>query len=417
MRATTDVRLGPVGRVRLSWNQIGAPWRWAVTLYVGYQALFLFWCAWVSSVFPKFVEEARTPVWPPSSSLGVWLERVVLLPQLRYDAIWYVGIAEQGYAYREGSTTFHPLLPLLGGVLGRLLGGHYLLGVWLVAQICCVGMLVLLYRLVLLDHDEGTAQRATLFLIGGPVGFTFLLPYTESLLLLSVLGALYAARTGRWLVAGLAGAAAALTKQPGALVILPLLWELWSNHRGALRNGQLRALLRPALGVALVPLGLLCWLVYRASIGDVRLDPTDPVAFLTGVLVSPDYREIHRHTFGPPWQSVLDAVIHFRATPTFYVLLHLFLGLIAAVLILYAALRTRASYAIFSLMMMVLSFTVIYQMWPLLSILRRLTAIFPLWIQLGAWGRSRVVTLIVLLINALLWALLAAAYVRNAYIL
>ena len=96
-------------------------------------------------------------------------------------------------------------------------------------------MLALLYRLVALDDDEATAQRTTLFLIGSPLGFSFLLPYTESLLLLSIVAALYAARRGRWWLAGAAGGAAALTKQLGVVVVLPLLWELWQQHRNAVR--------------------------------------------------------------------------------------------------------------------------------------------------------------------------------------
>jgi hypothetical protein len=118
-------------------------------------------------------------------------------------------VAEQGYSYRLGSTAFHPLYPLLIGGLGRMLGGNYLLAGWLVAQICCVAMLALLYTLVLLDYDQGVAQQTTLLLIGSPLGFIFLVPYAESLLLLCIVGAFYAARRGRWLLAGLAGASAA----------------------------------------------------------------------------------------------------------------------------------------------------------------------------------------------------------------
>ena len=57
---------------------------------------------------------------------------------------WNIGIAEYGYAYRIGSTAFHPLYPLLIGVLGRAFGGDYLLAGWLIAQVCCVAMLALL---------------------------------------------------------------------------------------------------------------------------------------------------------------------------------------------------------------------------------------------------------------------------------
>jgi len=212
MGVTTDI--GIDRSVAQTAQTSAMAWRWALRLYAGYCALFVIWNAWVSSVYPKWLEEASVVVWPPSASLWTWLERVLLLPLLRYDVIWYIGIAQHGYGHRPGDTAFHPLYPLLTGLLGRMFGGEYLLAAWLIAQVCCVTMLALLYRLVALDDDEATAQRTTLFLIGSPLGFSFLLPYTESLLLLSIVAALYAARCGRWWLAGAAGGAAALTSNP-----------------------------------------------------------------------------------------------------------------------------------------------------------------------------------------------------------
>src|SRR3954469_6316675 len=190
-------------------------WRWAITLFLGYRVLWTVWAAWVSSVYPQYQPEQALPIWPIAAPLGVWLERVILWPAARYDVFWNIGIAEQGYAYLPGSTAFHPLYPILIGIVGRLFGGDYLLAGWLIAQVCCVIMLALLYKLVLVDYDEGVARRTTLFLIGSPLGFALLIPYAESLLLLCIVGALYAARLRRWWLAGLLGAGAALTKQPG----------------------------------------------------------------------------------------------------------------------------------------------------------------------------------------------------------
>ena len=63
---------------------------------------------------------------------------MLLLPLLRYDVIWYIGIAQHGYGHRPGDTAFHPLYPLLTGLLGRMFGGKCLLAAWLIAQVCCV---------------------------------------------------------------------------------------------------------------------------------------------------------------------------------------------------------------------------------------------------------------------------------------
>src|SRR5690349_16948462 len=121
----------PLFRVRALWLALDPSWRWALKLYLGYRALFSLWTAWVSARFPYYAQEAATSSWPGGAPLDMWLRRVLLWPVVRYDVIWYMGIAEHGYAYKAGSTAFHPLYPLLMGLLGRLLGGHYLLAGWL----------------------------------------------------------------------------------------------------------------------------------------------------------------------------------------------------------------------------------------------------------------------------------------------
>lgn len=391
-------------------------WRWALRLYAGYSALFILWNAWVSSVYPKWVEEASVAVWFPSAPVGTWLERVVLLPLLRYDVLWYVGIAQHGYGHRPGDTAFHPLYPLLIGVLGWFLGGAYLLAAWLIAQVCCVALLAMLYRLVTLDDDDATAQRTTLFLIGSPLGFSFLLPYTESLLLLSIVAAWYAGRKGRWWLAGAAGGAAALTKQPGVVVVAPLLWELWQQYRVTVRTMGARALIRPLAGLSLTPLALLGWIVYRATLGDVAFSWREPGTLVSALLVTPSYADVWGETFSWPWVNFGYALNQLREHPYFYLLLNLMVMLIMLALTLASAARVRRSYAIYSLALAAMNLAIVYPLWPYMGIIRRFTIIFPMFIQLARWGRSPAVLWLTLTCNAILWTLIASMYVRNAFV-
>ncbi|GIV99689.1 hypothetical protein [Roseiflexus sp.] len=391
-------------------------WRWALRLYAGYSTLFILWNAWVSSVYPKWVEEASVAVWFPSAPVGTWLERVVLLPLLRYDVLWYVGIAQHGYGHRPGDTAFHPLYPLLIGVLGRFLGGAYLLAAWLIAQVCCVALLAMLYRLVTLDDDDATAQRTTLFLIGSPLGFSFLLPYTESLLLLSIVAAWYAGRKGRWWLAGAAGGAAALTKQPGVMVVAPLLWELWQQYRVTVRTMGARALIRPLAGLSLTPLALLGWIVYRATLGDVAFSWREPGTLVSALLVTPSYADVWGETFSWPWVNFGYALNQLREHPYFYLLLNLMVMLIMLALTLASAARVRRSYAIYSLTLAAMNLAIVYPLWPYMGIIRRFTIIFPMFIQLARWGRSPAVLWLTLTCNAILWTLIASMYVRNAFV-
>jgi Dolichyl-phosphate-mannose-protein mannosyltransferase len=388
-------------------------WGWALRLLAGYQALFIVWCAWVSSVFPKWVEEASVSIWPISAPLGTWLERVVLLPLVRYDVAWYLGIAQYGYGHTPGDTAFHPLYPLLMGLLGRLLGGSYLLAGWLISLACTFGMLVLLYRLVRLDYDDAVAQRTTLYLMGSPLGFAFLIPYTEPLLLLSIIASLYCARRGRWLLAGLAGAAATLTKQPGLVVLFPMLVaaaEPW-------RAGRVGARARILGGLALPPLGLLIWLVYRATLGDVAFNLADPSSLVGALLVTPSYRDVWGEYFSWPWVNFGFALDQLRERPYFYLIINVFLMLIMLAIALYSMARVRRWYIAFTLPLILMNLSIVYPLWPYMGIVRRFTIIVPIFIQLAlAAVRRPLVGALVLVLNALLWTLIASMYVRNAFV-
>jgi hypothetical protein len=403
-------------RVQAHWQALDTAWRWALTLFLGYRVLFSVWAAWVSSVFPYYQHEAALSIWPGTMPLALWGRRAFLWPFVRYDVIWYLGIATHGYAYRVGSTAFHPLYPLLVGLLGRLIGGHFLLAAWLIAQACCIGMLVVLYRLVLLDDDVGVARRTTLFLLGSPLGFAFLLPYTESLLMLCIVGAFYAARRGRWGMAGIAGAGAALTKQPGVVVLLPLLWELWRQQRENLRARRLAPLLRPALSLTLIPIALFGFLLYRATLNDVAFAWRNPGSLVSALLVTPTYRDVWGEYFSWPWASVELAVTRLRTAPYFYLLLNTFLMLIMIALLCASLPRQRRSYAIYSCLLLLLNLAIVYPPWPYMGIVRRFTIIFPLFIQLARWGRGRGIAGCILACNTLLWVFIGEAYVRNSFV-
>jgi hypothetical protein len=40
--------------------------------------------------------EKQIPAWPPAQNLPAWLERVLVAPWARYDAVWFEHILVQG---------------------------------------------------------------------------------------------------------------------------------------------------------------------------------------------------------------------------------------------------------------------------------------------------------------------------------
>jgi len=181
-----------------------------------------------------------------------------LSPLARWDAVWYLRIARSGYGGSDASTAFFPLYPLLVRVGGELGGGSpaaLLLSAYLIALAAFLAALVLLWRLVSLELGRPLARPTLLLLAVFPAALYFGAPYSESLFLLASVGAFYAARTGRFALAGGAAFAAAATRSAGVLLLVPLALLWWQQPER--RPGQL----------AWLALGPLAVVLYAAYLG------------------------------------------------------------------------------------------------------------------------------------------------------
>jgi hypothetical protein len=177
----------------------------------------------------------------------------LLAPLARWDAVWYLRIADSGYGDSAPRAAFFPLYPLLiravaapaGGSEGALLVASYA-----ISLAAFLAALVLLHRLVSLELGRRFATPTLLLLAVFPAALCFGAPYSESLFLLVSVGAFYAARTGSWAWAGTCAAAASATRSAGLLLVIPLA-ILWWSSRGR------RA--RDAAWLLLAPLGVLAY--------------------------------------------------------------------------------------------------------------------------------------------------------------
>lgn len=171
-------------------------------------------------------------------------------PLRLWDGLWYRLIAIEGYDYDESTAAFWPLFPWLmnvGSAVSNL--APEVIG-YLVANVCFVGALVVLYRLISLDFDREIARRTLVALACFPTAFFFSAVYTESLFLLLAVAALYAARQEQWFAAGLYGLLAALTRSQGVLILLPFAILFLQQNRLDIRRWLPNAVfaLLPALG-------------------------------------------------------------------------------------------------------------------------------------------------------------------------
>jgi hypothetical protein len=63
-----------------------------------------------------------------------------------------------------------------------------------------------------------------------PASFFLFMGYTEAPLLAFMVSSLFYARQGKWWLAGLLAGAAALTKQPGIFILIPLAYIFWRQY-------------------------------------------------------------------------------------------------------------------------------------------------------------------------------------------
>ncbi len=153
-------------------------------------------------------------------SFGGSIANLFAAPVARFDSIWYLTIAQHGY--EAGSrAAFFPVLPAILA-FGDRLGSPALVGVT-VSIASSLTALYFLHRLVTLDFGLERARSTIWIAAWFPGAMVLSAVYSEPLLLLASVGAIYAARQERWAMAGLAGGAAAATRSGGILLLVPLL--------------------------------------------------------------------------------------------------------------------------------------------------------------------------------------------------
>lgn len=189
----------------------------------------------------KFDDPALTH---PFGGLG----DILFSPLARWDAVWFLGIADDGYD-GGANAAFFPLYPLLVRALVFPFPseGALLVSAYVVSLACFAGALLLLHKLAELELGRPVANAAVWLVALFPASLYFGAPYSESLFLLVSVGAFYAARTGRWAWAGALAAAASATRSAGIVLLVPLALLWW----------QQRPRRWPQLGwLGLAPLGL-----------------------------------------------------------------------------------------------------------------------------------------------------------------
>jgi hypothetical protein len=308
----------------------------------------------------------------------------------RWDSVWFLRIAEDGYGAAEhAAAAFYPLYPLLVAVLGRVLLGHYVLAGVLISLAAALGSFVLLYRLAEVKLGADAARRAVLYLAIFPFAVFLGAVYSESLFLLLALAAFVLAERGSFLGAGAAAGLAWLTR-PFGVALLPALaliaWRTPQRWQALLRLGAAPALF------ALYPL-YLWWrlgdaaaFVRAEDVWTRHLSWAGPLGGLWDGLRA-GWAGIRQLASGSDsvryWSAVQDTdpdrVAAVNLEQLAFLVLFAFLTVVAWR-------RFGAPYGLFAGLSLAIPLSVPSERWPLLSLPRFGLVVFPFFLALAALG-------------------------------
>lgn len=285
----------------------------------------------------------------------------------RFDANWYVAIAERGYGNIDGDVHFPPLYPALIRFGGTVLG-NYFVAALLISNLATIAMLGVLYQIVRDHFDGSVAARAAIYLLIFPTAFFFFSAYTESLFLLIALLALRTMQRREWLWAGFWTFCAILIRLQGIALFVPLIYALWTARPFDKKVARL-------VSLALAAGALVLYLLIRAVDGDATVIPTsEPSLFAR--LVPPWENYVYALQTLASGRFILADVLNWAVTTIFVVLLVIGWRRLPIAFSLYAA----ASVIVLTMRLV--------ETQPLDSMSRYALTLFPIFILLGKWGEK-----------------------------
>lgn len=305
-----------------------------------------------------------------------YLENPLFWGWANFDGEHYLSIAQNGY--QSLKQAFFPFYPLLVSYLSGFSKEPTSLAITalLISNFALLLSLYIFWKLVMLDYSKKIAFLSILVLLLFPTSFFFGAIYTESLFLCLTLGAFYAARKDKWIIAGLLGVLASSTRVIGIFLLPALLFEWWEKRK------QGKAGLPELSFLLLMPLGLFSYMLF------LKETTGDPFAFYNLQLLSGEQRStkliLLHQVFWRYAKMLLGAVPNFIYLT---ILMELFTGTLGIILLILGYLKKmRLSYLCFGVLAYLLpTLTGSFSSMP-----RYLVVIFPVFIVLAVFiSRNR----------------------------
>lgn len=310
-----------------------------------------------------------------------------------WDSNWYIGIARDGYSTALNSVNmanyaFFPFYPTLMRLLGTLTADYYNAGL-IISNACLFLSCLYLFRLVSLENDSDTALRSIKYLVLFPTAFILSGVFSESLFLALVIMAYYYAKKGNWLFVGVLGFFTSLTRPPGVIIIIPLLYEYLKQADFRIENIRFNVLY-----LLLIPCGISLFAIYNY--------------YLTGDFLA--FVHIQSSWGGRIVNPVTELYYRLISSDVHVLFGALFTSACIILLVLYHK-KVDFSLWLFATFMILIPLSTPSSSW---SMARYMVVVFPLFIILAKVGKDRVIdqamTIILALFQGFFMAIWTTSY-------
>jgi Mannosyltransferase (PIG-V) len=353
---------------------------------------------WQLNLVPKSIEQFAWPIYDSTPPVVTGLEGALLGIWQRFDAIYYIVIATEGYITGH-LTVFAPGYPLILRMVSYLAGGNMLLAGLIASNLACLLMAIVFYRLIAYEQwDDDTAQRATLYLLFYPTAIYFFVPYAEAVFMLFTLLAFLSARKGHWLWAGMAGFLAAFTRSQGLCLCAVVIWEMLEQTNWKPSKLGWRMLL-----AGLPALAVLVFLEWRAVTGQ-------PSFVVLQAQYWGQYTAVPFAAVFATVQRIASGQAHFMEY------INLFLTVVTVGLGVLVTRRLPRSYSIYFWSTLLFTLARWVEGHPLADQSRYLLTLFPMFIVLAQETRLPWRHRLVLYPSMTLWLVLAGIYIAGGFV-
>jgi len=311
---------------------------------------------------------------------GVWLAM-----WQRFDANWYVSIAENGYGSIPGDVHFPPLFPLLMRTLQPIFRSTFLAGLF-ISHLATVFALKLLYDVFTQWGETRIGRRAFIFFVIYPSTFFLFSAYSEPLFLVVALLSLRAMNSRSWSWAGFWIFCAILIRLQGVALLAPMLFLMWRDDPFLRKRAHWA-------GVSIAGIGGVFYLYIRSK---QVTENTIPFA----------ETDLHARLV-PPWQSYWYAVeTIFSRNATLIDILNWIIVTLFIILLIWGWKKIPLAYNIYTLFSLLIILTRMVETQPLMSMSRYSLTLFPSFYALSLAGENpwlrRAIIYISILLNLFL---------------